>query len=76
MELAQGDSQPCRVRRLLTLKQVCELAGVAPSTIHAWIKVGLFPAGHRAGLRCARWREDDVEEWRANLPIASEENLR
>ena len=62
--------------RLLTLKEICELTGVAPSTIHGWVKAGLFPAAHRAGPRCARWREEDYLAWRAGLPIATEENLQ
>jgi prophage regulatory protein len=53
-----------------------DLTGVGRSTIYNWVQSGLFPAPHRAGYRTARWLEEEVEAWRAALPIATEDNWK
>jgi prophage regulatory protein len=68
--------QPFAGRRLLTLREVMDLTGVGRSTIYNWVQRGLFPAPHRAGYRTARWLEEEVEAWRAALPIATEDNWK
>ena len=63
-------------RRLLTIEEVVSLTGVCRSTIYKWVGMGLFPAPRRVGARIVRWLEEEVEAWRASLPVATEDNWR
>lgn len=45
------------------LPQVCELTGLARSTIYAAIKAGSFPAPFPLGPRAVGWSAAAVEAW-------------
>ena len=52
--------------RLLNVKTVCFIVGVARSTIYRWIEDGTFPqplklSEYRTGP--IRWREEEINRW-------------
>ena len=58
-------------QKLLSLKQVMILVGLAKSTIYRLMDSGDFPRPLKLGSRCVRWLVDDVNEWISNLPSAA-----
>lgn len=56
--------------RLLNIEQVSSLIGRCRASIYADIKKGLFPPPVKVGSRMSRWREDSIQEWINNLPVA------
>ena len=52
--------------RILRLKGVLERTGLTLSTLYRKMQVGTFPKQLRISVRCAGWREADVEEWLRN----------
>lgn len=57
---ASGAAHLCR---MLTSKQVCDLLGVAPSTLCRWRQTGKGPRVYWLGVGSPRYREDDLVEW-------------
>jgi excisionase family DNA binding protein len=45
--------------------------GLGRSTIYRWIDDGRFPGPIEIGPGCVRWREDEVEAWKADRIAAS-----
>ncbi len=49
--------------RLLSLREVMALTGVSRDTIYRWGRLKKFPRHLRIGMRCSRWREDEILAW-------------
>ena len=58
-------------QKLLSLKQVIALVGLAKSTIYRLMESGDFPRPLKLGSHCVRWLVDDVNAWIAALPSAA-----
>ena len=57
--------------RLLNVKQVCYILGVARATLYRWIELGTFPEPKKLSRsRSGRiaWLESDVRAWIATRP--------
>jgi prophage regulatory protein len=52
-------------RRVLRIRQVCEIVGLARSTVYAAIARGEFPAPMAilAGGRASGWSSDAIDSW-------------
>jgi len=51
---------------LLRLKEVCQIVGLARSTIYLAITKGSFPRPVQVGARAVRWRSSDISGWVAS----------
>ncbi|MBX3562703.1 MAG: AlpA family phage regulatory protein [Sphingomonas sp.] len=49
--------------RILRLAVVLERTGLSRSTLYRKVNSGTFPRQLKISLRCAGWRESEVEEW-------------
>lgn len=49
--------------RLIRLKEVMQLTGLARSTIYKYLAEGLFPKPVSLGDRCVAWVEKEVHDW-------------
>lgn len=49
--------------RILRLKQVIEITGLARSTIYKFVADGCFPKSIPLGDRCVGWLESEVQDW-------------
>lgn len=54
------------IPRLLTLKEVCTLAGVSRIAIYRWRRNGLFPQPVILGTRTIRWTEPAITKFLAS----------
>lgn len=68
-------------RILLRLADVCAMLAVSRSTIYKRVAEGTFPAPVRISERSVRWRNVDVDAWRASIesevaPQGRHSNLR
>lgn len=52
--------------RILRLKSVLERTGLSRSTLYRKIQLGTFPKQLKISVRCAGWRESDVDTWLSN----------
>jgi len=48
------------LEKLLTVKELAELLGIAPGSIYHWLSQGRLPCV-RFSRRCVRFRESDLE---------------
>lgn len=48
---------------LLQLQTVVALSGRSAASIARKVRSGDFPAPHKDGTRCTRWRSGDVKAW-------------
>ena len=48
------------MEKLLTVKELAELLGIAPGSIYHWLSQGRLPCV-RFSRRCVRFRESDLE---------------
>ncbi len=55
-------------RRILRVREVIRVTGLARSTIYYLMDIGLFPKPKRIGKRCVGWDSYDVDQWLNNLP--------
>lgn len=55
-----------RAERILRLKSVLERTGLTRSTLYRKMQLGTFPKQLRISVRCAGWRETDIEAWLRN----------
>lgn len=55
--------QGSRRMKILRLKAVMEMTGLARSTIYKYVADGHFPKQTKLGLRCVGWLREEVEEW-------------
>lgn len=60
--------------QLLNLRQVVAATSLGRSTIYRRIAGGTFPAPLQLSEGCVRWDAEDLEEWRAALPRAANDN--
>ena len=63
----QTRSSPSQIRRLINIKEVCELLGISRSSVHKRLSEGTFPQSVRVGPRTVRWPLDAIEAWRDSL---------
>ncbi len=49
--------------KILRLKAVMEMTGLARSTIYKYIAAGQFPKQTKLGLRCVGWLREEIEAW-------------
>jgi prophage regulatory protein len=49
--------------RILRLESVLERTGLSRSTLYRKVNCGTFPRQLKISVRCAGWRESEVEEW-------------
>lgn len=49
--------------RIIRLKEVMDLTGLARSTIYKYMSEGTFPKPVNLGERCVGWLEAEVQEW-------------
>lgn len=49
--------------RLIRLKEVMAMTGLARATVYKYIKKGIFPAAVSLGDRAVAWVESEIEEW-------------
>ena len=52
-------------RKIVRIEEVCELVGLARSTIYAKVSARDFPAPIRLGSRSVGWRLADIDKWLA-----------
>ena len=50
-------------RKLIRLREVCNIVGLSRSTIYAAMSVGKFPRAIHVGVRSVRWKASDIENW-------------
>ena len=50
-------------RRVVRLDEVCQMVGLARSTIYAKVSEGGFPPPIRLGSRSVGWRLADLDAW-------------
>lgn len=68
-EAAKGQASPERHiegaprRRILRIQEVCEMVGLARSSVWNLVKSGDFPAPRRLGPRAIGWRDDEIDQW-------------
>lgn len=53
--------------KLLSIKDLTDMCGLARSTIYRSLGAGLFPQPVRIARRTVRWRQADVDAWLASL---------
>ncbi|QMV61548.1 AlpA family transcriptional regulator [Pseudomonas berkeleyensis] len=49
--------------RLIRLKEVMQVTGLARSTVYKYIAEEAFPKPVSLGERCVGWVEDEVQDW-------------
>lgn len=52
-----------RPQRLLRIKEVCDVTGLAVSTLYRLLKHQQFPQQVQLGPNCVGWREEDIAAW-------------
>ena len=52
-------------RRILRLREICEITGLGRSTVYKMVADGGFPKPVRLGPRSSGWRLIDIDEWLA-----------
>ena len=57
--------------RLLKRPKVEALTGLSRSSIYARVKRGDFPAPVRISTNSVAWRQCDIDDWIASLPLAT-----
>ena len=58
---------------LLTVKQVCELLGVARQTLYCWQRKGIFIQPLRVGVTAVRYPRSEIVRWLETRPRARRE---
>lgn len=51
------------VMRILRMKQVIEITGLARSTIYKFVTDGGFPKPIPLGDRCVGWLDSEIQDW-------------
>lgn len=51
------------MKKLIRLRDVQQMTGLARSTIYAYIAADNFPKQVKLGQRCVAWHVDDIESW-------------
>lgn len=58
--------------RIYRKPQVCELTGLAASTIYEKVREGTFPKPVKLGPRASGWKASDIEKFIAGLRPADD----
>ncbi|MBX3618632.1 MAG: AlpA family transcriptional regulator [Rhizobacter sp.] len=58
-----GASPPPPIERYLRRREVCEITGLATSTLYRLMNEGLFMRPHTLGPKCVGWPESAVRQW-------------
>jgi prophage regulatory protein len=58
-----SELEECHKMRIVRLKEVIDLTGLARSTIYKYIGKNTFPKRVSLGDRCVGWLLSEVEEW-------------
>ena len=54
--------------RLLNVREVGKLVGLAPPSLWQMVREGRFPVPLKLSPRATRWRSDEVEAWIESRP--------
>ncbi|MCY9863341.1 AlpA family transcriptional regulator [Vibrio coralliirubri] len=54
---------PLPACRLIQIREVLMVTGLARSTIYKWMSEGCFPRSVKLNSRSVRWVENEVQEW-------------
>ena len=49
--------------RIIRLKEVMDLTGLARSTVYKYIAASEFPVPVSLGERCVGWLESEIQDW-------------
>lgn len=60
-----------QAERLLRIRDVCHVTGLARSTVYLKITEAGFPQPVRVHGKCVAWKESEVNAWIASLPRVS-----
>ena len=60
-----------QAERLLRIRDVTHVTGLARSTVYAKINEAGFPQPVRVHGKCVAWKESEVNAWIASLPRVS-----
>jgi prophage regulatory protein len=58
-----SELEECHKMRIVRLKEVIDLTGLARSTIYKYIGKNIFPKRVSLGDRCVGWLLSDIEDW-------------
>lgn len=58
-----GQANRVLIMRLIRLKEVMRVTGLARSTIYKYIAEESFPKSVSLGARCVGWVDDEVQDW-------------
>jgi prophage regulatory protein len=59
--------------RILRLKAVIDMTGLARTTLYRRMQEGTFPKNVQISTRCVGWRESAIREWSQNPMSYSEQ---
>lgn len=49
--------------RLVRLREVCAITGLARSSVYRLARLGMFPSPRKIGLRAVAWPSDVLDAW-------------
>ena len=61
-------------RRTLKREEVLGLVSLSSATVYRMMSRGEFPRPVRVGVRAARWRSDEIDDWLASRPYTVPES--
>lgn len=64
-----------RKKRLIRKPEVLSCTGLSNTTLYDLVKQGLFPSPVRLTTRSVAWKEDEVDQWIAERPVARGEAI-
>jgi excisionase family DNA binding protein len=68
-------ARPAKADTLLSIEEVAQHCGVAPSTVRRMVRDGMFPRPERFGRRLRRWSVHKFNAWvGAGCPGLNDEN--
>lgn len=57
--------------RFIKLSEVSESVGLSSSSIYRRLAAGTFPKARDLGGGVIRWRQGDIDDWKAARPLAA-----
>lgn len=58
-----GQANGVSIMRLIRLREVMQVTGLARSTVYKYIAEESFPKPVSLGERCVGWVDDEVQDW-------------
>ena len=55
------------MERLIRIKEVMHITGLARSTVWLWMKEGRLPASHKMSPKVTVWKESEIVEFINNV---------